>query len=294
MSLIRYEHAGQPARLGLLENGRVYDLEAVSAGRAGRGDMRALLGLGEAAIAEFSAAAKAGASVAEADVRLLAPIDNPGKLLAVAGGYYASTDAARLGPDAQPLVFCKRTDDIAGPGDPITLWSMSPDVVDEIEIAIVIGTKGKDIPKERAYDHVFGYTICNDVSGRSLDLPPAGRRDANFDGFIDWLNGKWMDGYAILGPAILTRDEAGDLSDARIISRISGEVRVDGSTSNVNIAWDELIAFISRIVTLNPGDIITTGMPHGVGDEVFLKAGDVVEGEVAGLGVLRNPVIAEA
>ena len=137
----------------------------------------------------------------ESDVKLLAPIDNPGKLLAVAGGYYASKDAARLGPDAQPLVFCKRTDDIKGPGDPITLWKMSPDVVDEIEIAIVIGTAGKDIPKERALDHVYGYTICNDVSGRSLDLPPAGRRDLNFDGFIDWLNGKWMDGFAILGPA---------------------------------------------------------------------------------------------
>ena len=161
--------------------------------------------------------------------RLLAPIDNPGKLLAVAGGYYASPDAARLGPDAQPLVFCKRTDDIAGPGDPITLWKMSPEVVDEIEIAIVIGTRGKDIPRERAFDHVFGYTICNDVSGRSLDLPPAGRRDVNFDGFIDWLNGKWMDGFAILGPAILTKAEAGDLSDARIISRVSGEVRVDGT-----------------------------------------------------------------
>lgn len=294
MSLIRYEHAGQPARLGLLENGRVHDLEAASRGRAGHGDMRALIGLGEGAIADISAAARAGASVAESDVRLLAPIDNPGKLLAVAGGYYASPEAARLGPDAQPLVFCKRTDDIKGPGDPITLWRMSPDVVDEIEIAIVIGTRGKDIAKERAMDHVLGYTICNDVSGRSLALPPAGRRDLNFDGFIDWLNGKWMDGFAILGPAILTRAEAGDLSDARIVSRVSGEVRVDGSTSNVNIAWDELIAFISRIVTLNPGDIITTGMPHGIGDEVFLKAGDVVEGEIAGLGVLRNPVVPEA
>jgi len=294
VSLIRYEHAGQPARLGLLENGRVHDLEAASEGRAGRGDMCGLLRLGEATVGEICAAARAGASVAESDVKLLAPISNPGKLLAVAGGYYASPDAARLGPDAQPLVFCKRTDDIAGPGDPITLWKMSPDVVDEIEVAIVIGTKGKDIPRERANDHIFGYTICNDVSGRSLDLPPAGRRDAGFDGFIDWLNGKWMDGFCILGPAILTREEAGDLSDTRIVSRVSGEVRVDGTTSNVNIPWDVLIAFISRIVTLNPGDIITTGMPHGVGEEVFLRVGDVVEGEIEGLGVLRNPVVAEA
>ena len=102
-----------------------------------------------------------------------------------------------------------------------------------------------------------------------------------------------MDGYAILGPAILTKREAGDLSDTRITSRVSGEVRVDGSTANINVAWDELIAFTSSILTLRPGDIITTGMPHGIGDEVYPKAGDVVEGEIARLGVLRNPVIAE-
>ncbi len=126
-----------------------------------------------------------------------------------------------------------------------------------------------------------------------ISVKPAGRRDLNFDGFIDWLNGKWMDGFAILGPAILTKAEAGDLSDTRITSRVSGEVRVDGSTANINVAWDELIAFTSSILTLRPGDIITTGMPHGIGDEVYLKAGDVVEGEIAGLGVLRNPVIAE-
>jgi 2-keto-4-pentenoate hydratase/2-oxohepta-3-ene-1,7-dioic acid hydratase in catechol pathway len=294
VSLVRYTQGGSAPRLGWLAGGQVHDLEAASGGRAAGGDLRAFLRLGTDTVDSIVAAATDGPGVPESDVTLLAPIDNPGKLLAVAGGYYASKDAARLGPDAQPLVFCKRTDDIAGPGDPIVLHRMSPDVVDEIEIAIVIGTGGKDIPKERAYDHVYGYTICNDVSGRSLALPPAGRRDLNFDGFIDWLNGKWMDGFAILGPAILTKAEAGDLSDARIISRVSGEVRVDGTTENVNIAWDELIAFISRLMTLNPGDIITTGMPHGIGDEVFLKAGDVVEGEIEGLGVLRNPVVPEA
>ncbi len=293
MALVRYTHAGTTPRLGWLEGGRVYDLEAASGGRAGGGDMCALLCLGTAAVDTIVTAAKGGRSVAESEVSLLAPIVNPGKLLAVAGGYYASPEATRLGPDAQPLVFCKRTDDIKGPGDPITLWRMSPDVVDEIEVAIVIGTGGKDISREHAMDHVYGYTICNDVSGRSLALPPAGRRDKDFDGFIDWLNGKWMDGFAILGPAILAKQEAGDLSDARIVSRVSGEVRVDGTTSNVNIPWDELIAFVSRLMTLKPGDIITTGMPHGVGDEVYLRAGDVVEGEIAGLGILRNPVVAE-
>ena len=101
------------------------------------------------------------------------------------------------------------------------------------------------------------------------------------------------DGYAIMGPAILTADEAGDLSDVRIESRVSGEVRVSGSTRNVNIPWPDLIAFISRLMTLNPGDVISTGMPHGTHEEIYLKAGDVVEGEIERLGVLRNPVVAE-
>jgi 2-keto-4-pentenoate hydratase/2-oxohepta-3-ene-1,7-dioic acid hydratase in catechol pathway len=186
------------------------------------------------------------------------------------------------------------TDDIKGPGDPITIWKISPGVVDEIEVALVIGVGGKDIPREQAMDHVMGYTICNDVSGRELAVPPPGRRDKEMDGFLDWLNGKWLDGFTILGPAIVTASEAGDLSDVRIVSRVSGETRVDGSTKNVNIPWDELIAFTSRVMTLRPGDVITTGMPHGTGDEIMLKPGDVVEGEIEKLGILSNPVVAEA
>ena len=142
-------------------------------------------------------------------------------------------------------------------------------------------------------DHVFGYTICNDVSGRELAVPAPGRRDKDMDGFLDWLNGKWMDGFAILGPAIVTKDEAGDLGDVEIISRISGEIRVQGSTKNVNIPWDELIAFTSSLFTLRVGDLITTGMPHGIHAEVMLKPGDIVSGEIERLGVLRNPVVAE-
>jgi 2-keto-4-pentenoate hydratase/2-oxohepta-3-ene-1,7-dioic acid hydratase in catechol pathway len=294
MRLVRYRTQDQSPRLGLLENGRVYDLESTSGGRAAGGDMHALLALGRAAIDQVVSAARAGQAVPEGSVSLLAPITNPGKLIAVAGGYYEHEGAERLGPDALPLLFAKRTDDIKGPGDSITIWRMSPGVVDEIEIAIVIGKEGKDIPRAQAMEYVFGYTICNDVSGRELAVPPPGRRSQEMDGFIDWLNGKWMDGFAILGPTIVTAEEAGDLGDVRIVSRISGEVRVDGSTRNVNVPWDELISFTSRLMTLRPGDIITTGMPHGLAEEIMLKPGDMVEGEIERLGVLRNPVIAES
>src|ERR1051326_3807013 len=293
MRLVRYQTQDRHPRLGLLEDGQIYDLEATSGGRAAGGDMKAFLSEGQAVIDQVVSAARAGQPLREDSVYLLAPIANPGKLIAVAGGYYEHDGAQKLRPDALPLLFAKRTDDIKGPGEPITLWRMSPGVIDEIEVAIVIGKQGKDIPRERAMEHVFGYTICNDVSGRALAVPAPGRRDKEMDAFIDWLTGKWLDGFAILGPAIVTADEAGDLGDVRIVSRISGEVRVDGSTKNVNIEWDELISFTSRLMTLQPGDIITTGMPHGLGEEIMLKPGDMVEGEIERLGMLRNPVVAE-
>ena len=294
MRLVRYQTQDRRPRLGLLQSGQIYDLEATSGGRAAGGDMRAFLSQGAEVIDKVASGARAGQPVSEDSVSLLAPIANPGKLIAVAGGYYEHDGAEPLRPDALPLLFAKRTDDIKGPGDPITIWRISPGVIDEIEVAIVIGKEGKDIPREQAMAHVFGYTICNDVSGRELAVPPPGRRAKEMDGFIDWLNGKWLDSFAILGPAIVTADEAGDLGDVRIVSRISGEVRVDGSTKNVNIQWDELIAFASRLMTLRPGDIITTGMPHGLGEEIMLKPGDTVEGEIERLGVLRNPAVAEA
>ncbi|HVA86923.1 MAG TPA: fumarylacetoacetate hydrolase family protein [Candidatus Saccharimonadales bacterium] len=294
MQLVRYESRGHGPRLGLLEKGRVHDLEAASGGRASGGDMKAFIKLGRAAVDEIAAAARKSEGVGADSVKLLTPIANPGKLIAVAGGYYTHEGAERLGKDAIPMLFAKRTDDIRGPGDPITIWKMSPGVVDEIEVAIVIGVGGKNIARSKAMDHVIGYTICNDVSGREVATPPPGRRDKEMDGFLDWLNGKWMDGFAILGPAIVTKSEAGDLSDVQIQSIVSGDVRVAGSTKNVNIPWDELIAFSSRFMTLNPGDVITTGMPHGTGEEKFLKPGDVVEGVIERLGTLKNPVVAEA
>jgi len=294
MRFVRYASDGQGPRLGLLENDRVHDLEAASGGRAHGGDMKAFFMLGQEAVDVISQAARQTPGVPAGSVTLLAPIANPGKLLAVAGGYYTHDGDAPLRSDAIPMLFAKMTDHIKGPGDPITIWKKSPGVVDEIEVAIVIGAEGKDIPRERAMDHVLGYTICNDVSGRELDVPAPGRRDEAMDGFLDWLNGKWMDGFAILGPSIVTKSEAGDLSDIQITSRVSGEIRVQGSTKHVNIPWDELIAFASSLFTLRVGDIITTGMPHGTAAEIMLKPGDMVEGEIERLGVLRNPVIGES
>ena len=254
MQFVRYEAPPQAPHLGLLDGGRVYDLEAASGGRAAGGDMRAFLGQGRRVVDEVAAAARKGPGVPLEGVRLLAPIANPGKLIAVAGGYYPGEGAERLGPDAAAAPLRQADGRGHGPGRSHRPLADVAGVVDEIEVAIVIGQDGKDIPRERAMDHVMGYTICNDVSGRELAVPAPGRRDKEMDGFIDWLNGKWLDGFAILGPAIVTKDEAGDLGDARITSRVSGEVRVDGTTKNVNIDWPTLIAYTSRLMTLRTGD----------------------------------------
>src|SRR5207237_1282661 len=159
-------------------------VEATSGGRAAGGDMLAFLAQGRQVVDEVAAAGRKGPALPETTVRLLSPIANPGKLIAVAGGYYASEGAERLGRDALPLLFAKRTDDIKGPGDPITIWRISPGVIDEIEVAIVIGKEGKDIPREQAMEYIFGYTICNDVSGRELAFPPPGPPATSMDAFI--------------------------------------------------------------------------------------------------------------
>jgi 2-keto-4-pentenoate hydratase/2-oxohepta-3-ene-1,7-dioic acid hydratase in catechol pathway len=224
------------------------------------------------------------------DVTLHCPLPHPGKFLALAANFSAGGRAA-LPAGAMPWIFDKRTDDVAGPGDSIVLWPFARAVVPEIELGVVIGRDGRNIPVSEALGYVGAYTVCNDVSARELDLP-AGRREAAFDEYMDWLNGKWLDGYGIIGPALVTPDEVNDPQALNIVQRVNGRVVLDGNTRAQIHTVAEVIAFASRLFTLRAGDVITTGTPHGEEPETFLSAGDVVEGEVTGLGVLRNPVVA--
>ena len=120
------------------------------------------------------------------------------------------------------------------------------------------------------------------------------RRDVELDKFFDWLHGKWLDGFAILGPAVVTPDEIPDVRSLAVETRVSGAVRVAGNTGNMIFGFPEIVSFASRLMELHPGDVIATGMPHQEGPEIPLEPGDVVEGQIDHLGVLRNPVIAEA
>jgi 2-keto-4-pentenoate hydratase/2-oxohepta-3-ene-1,7-dioic acid hydratase in catechol pathway len=163
-----------------------------------------------------------------------------------------------------------------------------------VELAVVIGRRGKCIPPERALAHVFGYTIVNDISERRFKAPE-GRPAREWDKFFDWLHGKWFDGFAPMGPWITTADEIPDPQALALELRVNGQQRQHGGTAEMIYPVAELVAFASTMMTLLPGDIIATGTPQGVGSASGdrLKPGDVVECRVEGVGTLVNPVIAE-
>jgi 2-keto-4-pentenoate hydratase/2-oxohepta-3-ene-1,7-dioic acid hydratase in catechol pathway len=226
------------------------------------------------------------------DVRLLAPVGRPGKILALAANYHP-TDKRRdvdLAVDT-PRVFIKPSTALLGPDDTIPYPEAAAQIVEEIELGVVIGRPGKDIPAERAYEHVFGYTIINDVSARELRFPPARAGLERYEWF-DWLNGKWLDGFCPVGPWIVDRAALPDVTDLALTTMVSGAVRIRSRTSLMIIDVPRTIAFISRLCTLEPGDLIATGVALGPAgsEEVMLQPGDVVEGTIEGLGTLRNPV----
>jgi len=209
-----------------------------------------------------------------ADVRLLAPVIPRSKVVAVGRNYAAH--AAELGNDVpkEPLLFFKPNTSVIGPGDPIVLPRQSAEVHYEGELAVVIGRLCKDVPLERVPEVVLGYTIANDVTARDLQ---------SSDG--QWARAKGFDTFCPLGPYLVTDLDPGDL---RLSTRLNGASVQEGRTSQLVHGIPALVAYISAAFTLLPGDVILTGTPAGVGPMV---AGDQVEVEIEGLGVLRNPVV---
>jgi 2-keto-4-pentenoate hydratase/2-oxohepta-3-ene-1,7-dioic acid hydratase in catechol pathway len=231
-------------------------------------------------------------------VRFLVPIPRPGKILALAGNY-AKHVIERGGSLAEreetfPYVFMKPATTLANPGDPIVIPAISPDQIDwECELAVVIGRRGKAIPPESALDFVAGYTICNDVSDRKF-RPNPNRKPRERDAHFDWLHGKWHDTFCPMGPAVLMADPNLDPSSFHLTLDVSGERMQDASTSQMIFPVEHVIAFISSFMTLEPGDVIATGTPSGVGSARgrFLRPGDTVAASISGIGTLANPVIA--
>lgn len=218
--------------------------------------------------------------------RLLAPVPRPGKIFG-SGVNYASHKEEN--PDAvlpdEPGFFAKFPSSVIGPGEAVRIPTPQSQVDYEVELAVVIGAAGRDIPAGRALDHVFGYTVVNDVSGRDIQFRPN-----------QTPLGKGCDTFCPMGPALLTADEVPDPSRLRVVSRVNGEVRQDAPTAQMLFGVDRLVEHCSRHITLEPGDVITTGTPAGCGTfrnpPLWLRPGDVVEAEVDAVGVLRNPVVA--
>jgi 2,4-didehydro-3-deoxy-L-rhamnonate hydrolase len=236
-------------------------------------------------------------SVAVDSVKLLVPNPNPSKLLLLAGNYSKHIEEgggkAEERQNTFPYVFMKPPlTTLTHPGDPIKVPAVSPDHVDwELELGVIIGKECHNVSEADALDYVAGYTVVNDISDRKF-RPNPGRKQREKDGFFDWLHGKWHDTFCPMGPCVLPADELADPQTLKLTLKVNGEVKQDSSTSEMVFPVASVIEFVSSFVTLQPGDIISTGTPAGVGNTTgtYLKAGHVVDAEISQIGVLHNPV----
>ena len=280
MRLVTYD-AGAGPRAGVLVGDEIVPAAALDApADSVRGllealDARALTELGERA-------AQAGDRIAVAGVRLLAPVPDPEKIICMGLNYRDHAEEAGQEIPEHPRWFAKFANSLIGDGDTVVLPAAHPDFVDyEAELAVVIGRPCHAVSEGDALAHVAGAMPLNDVSARDLQLQnPL------------WTSGKAIDTFAPCGPALVTLDEAGDLGDLAVRTRIDGEVVQEGTTRDMIFGVAETVAWLSRTMTLVPGDIIATGTPAGVGGfkGVFLRDGQTVEVEVEGLGAVSNPV----
>jgi 2-keto-4-pentenoate hydratase/2-oxohepta-3-ene-1,7-dioic acid hydratase in catechol pathway len=234
------------------------------------------------------------------DVHLLVPIPSPPKLLFLAGNY-AKHITERGGTAAErqetfPYVFLKPpSSTLTNPGDPIVIPRISPQQIDwECELGVVIGRHCRGVSETEALKYVAGYTVVNDISDRSFK-PNPGRKPRERDKFFDWMHGKWHDTFCPMGPCVLSADAVKDPQDLSLKLTVNGQIKQEATTAEMVFPVAAVIAFLSQFVTLEPGDVIATGTPSGVGSATgtFLKPGDIVRATILPVGTLENPVEAE-
>jgi 2,4-diketo-3-deoxy-L-fuconate hydrolase len=275
MRLVRFGSRGRE-HPGLLKGERVVDLTAAFPGIPDIGEVFFRDGWLE----RVAHVTDPGRPLTE---RLGCPIRRPSKIICLGINYMAHGDEARFERPQRPQLFGKTPNTLNGPFDSIVLPAGSGQIDWEVELAVVIGKEGKRIPKDRALEYIAGVSILNDVSGREAQFSDQ-----------QWFRGKSFDTFAPMGPSLVTLDEVGDLQNLRLSTRVNGVVMQDGTTADMVFGVAELVEFISSDITLLPGDVISTGTPAGVGafrdPPVFLKAGDVVECRIEGIGAIVNPV----
>ncbi len=272
MKLVTYSVDGGELRVGSLEDGEIRPL-------------------GGPSMIEFIA--RGGSPepgediVALEDARIHAPIARPGKIIGIGLNYEDHAQETGADIPEKPIVFTKYSNTIVGPGDPIRIPPITEQVDYEAELAVVFGREARNVPEPEALEYVFGYTNANDVSSRDLQFSEGGQ----------WTRSKSIDTFCPIGPYIATRDEVPDPQNLSVRCILNGETVQDGTTSKMIFSVAELVAFLSSGMTLEPGDIIVTGTPPGVGmarsPQLWLKDGDEVTIEVQGLGTLTNPVETE-
>ena len=232
--------------------------------------------------------------------KLRVPIPEPKKVILLAGNYAAHIEEGGREKAVErqqtfPYFFWKPpSTTLTNPGDPVRIPKVSPDHVDwEIELGVIIGRRCQDVSEKDALGYVAGYSVCNDISDRKFQINP-NRKKRDKDSYFDWLHGKWHDTFLPMGPCVRAADPGLDPQKFPLKLKVNGQVMQDASTAQMIFPVAALVSIISSFVTLEPGDIISTGTPSGIGaarkPPIFLKAGDVIEAEIAGIGMLKNPV----
>lgn len=287
MRLCTYLHAGVE-RIGAERDGTIADLRAVDP--ALPPTLRELLEAGDGALAQArraEAAAGAGQRIAREAVTLLAPIPDPRKILCIGLNYRDHAAEVKLDLPEFVTVFAKWQNVLAGDGAPIVIPRQSHRVDYEAELAFVVGRRAHGVSEADALDYVAGYTCFNDVSVRDYQMRTS-----------QWTMGKNFDTHGPCGPVLVTRDEIADPQALRIRCAIGGETLQDSNTAQMVFGVAALVAELSAVMTLEPGDIVATGTPAGVGTSRtprrWIRPGERVRIEIEGIGALENPAVAEA
>ena len=286
MRLVTYRSDGA-WRSGILDGDAVRDTAAVAQATGVTADCssnRTLLAAGCDAIRALAGPAAGVEALPLAGLELGPPITDPQKVICLGLNYRDHAEETGMAAPPAPILFAKFASSLIGHGAPIVRPPVSDQIDYEAELAVVVGARCKDVGEADALRYVAGAMNFNDVSARDLQMQTG-----------QWMAGKAIDTFGPCGPALVLWDEMGDLQALRVQCRVNGETLQDGTTADMIFPVAETIAFLSRLMTLEPGDIVSTGTPAGVGftrePPVRLRGGDVVEVEIEGLGVLSNPVV---
>jgi 2-keto-4-pentenoate hydratase/2-oxohepta-3-ene-1,7-dioic acid hydratase in catechol pathway len=282
MKLIRIGEVGQERPAVLLDDGARLDVSGFGAdfdeaffGSQGLSRLRSWLAQNEGSMPRASASARLGP-----------PISRPSKIVCIGLNFHDHAEESGMEVPKEPVIFFKASSSLVGPNDPLTIPKNATKVDWEVELAVVMEKRAKYVCRENAMDHVAGFALHNDYSERGFQLERGGQ----------WVKGKSADSFAPLGPFLATKDEIADFNRLGMWLKVNGEFRQRGSTSKMICDVPGLVAYVSEFMTLLPGDVISTGTPSGVGlgmkPPQYLKAGDLVELGIDGLGESRQRVLA--